>query len=96
MGIEIVQEGPVVVVAPDGDLSRESRREVKQTLEGFFDKSAARIVVDLSRVAYIDSTIWGELAAAGRRAPVVRDAGTRALDLYRDPAEQGLGRVSNA
>lgn len=72
MGIEIVQEGPVVVVAPDGDLSRESRREVKQTLEGFLDKRAARIVVDLSRVAYIDSTIWGELAAAGKRA---REAG---------------------
>lgn len=72
MEIEVIQESPVVVMAANGDLGRESGTEVEQTLKGFLDKGEAKIVVDLSQVAYIDSTIWGEFAVAARRA---RDVG---------------------
>lgn len=68
MGIEVIQTGPVVVVAPGGDLDSESGVELKRTLEGILGEGHARIVVDLSRVGYIDSSIWGGLAAAAKRA----------------------------
>ena len=68
MEIEVSQVGRFTVGAPDGDLDEGSRAELHRTLEALIDKGNTRLVVDLGRVAYIDSAVWGDLAVAATRA----------------------------
>ncbi|MBI3030478.1 MAG: STAS domain-containing protein [Candidatus Rokubacteria bacterium] len=56
------------VVVPDGDLNAASGAELKRALEDLLAKGNTRLVVDMERVAYVDSVVWGELAMAAVRA----------------------------
>jgi len=68
--IEVLQANQVAVVVPKGDLN--TGVELKRTLDDLLAKGNTRLVVDMERVAYIDSAVWGELAVAAAR---VRAAG---------------------
>jgi anti-anti-sigma factor len=70
--IKVIQAGPVAVVAPDGDLNRESATEMRRTLKDLLDGGRTKLTVDMGGVGYVDSSVWGELAAAAKRA---REAG---------------------
>lgn len=72
MEIKVIQAGPVAVLAPDGDLNRESAAEMRRALNDLLDGGRTKLTVDMGCVGYIDSSVWGELAAAAKRA---RDAG---------------------
>ncbi len=67
MEIEVSQVGRFTVAAPDGDLEEGSRTKLQRTLEALIAKGNTRLVVDLRHVAYIDSAVWGDLAAAATR-----------------------------
>lgn len=68
MNIEVVQANQVAVVVPNGDLNAASGMELKRTLQDLLDKGNTRLVVDMERVTYIDSAVWGELTMAAARA----------------------------
>jgi len=63
-----MQGDQVAVVVPNGDLSKAWGVELKRTLQGLLEKGNTRLVVNMRRVAYIDSVVWGELAVAAVRA----------------------------
>lgn len=83
MDIEVVQSGQVTVVAPTGDLDAAAAEKMKRTLRNFLDQGKTRLVVDLGRVTYMDSTGLGELVRSMKRA---REAGgdVRLCDLQGD------------
>ena len=70
--IEVMQANQVTVVIPKGDLSAASGAELKRMLEDLLENGNTRLVVDMERVGYIDSAVWGELVMAAAR---VRSAG---------------------
>lgn len=72
MNVEVMSTNQAVVVIPNGDLNAASGAELKRTLEDLLAKGNTRLVVDMERVAYVDSVAWGELAIAATR---VRAAG---------------------
>ena len=68
MNVEVMPTDRAAVVVPDGDLNAASGAELKRTLEDLLAKGNTRLVVDMERVAYVDSVVWGELATAATRA----------------------------
>ena len=68
MNVEVMPTGQAAVVVPNGDLDAASGAELKRTLEDLLGKGNTRLVVDMERVAYVDSVAWGELATAATRA----------------------------
>ncbi len=68
MNTEVMQANQVAVVVPIGDLNAASGMELKRTLQDLLDKGNTRLVVDMERVTYIDSVVWGELTVAATRA----------------------------
>jgi anti-sigma B factor antagonist len=70
--IDVIKAGRVAVVVPRGDLDAQSGGEMKRILQDLFDHGRAKLAVDMSSVAYIDSAVWGELAVVAKRA---REAG---------------------
>ena len=68
MNVEVMPANGAAVVVPSGDLNAASGAELKRTLEDLLAKGNTRLVVDMERVAYVDSVVWGELATAATRA----------------------------
>lgn len=68
MNIEVLQASQVAVVVLNGDLNAAAGIELKRTFQDLLDKGNTRLVMDMGRVAYIDSVVWGELATAAARA----------------------------
>lgn len=68
MNVEVIPANQAAVVVPDGDLNAASGAELKRTLEDLLAKGNTRLVVDMERVVYVDSVVWGELATAATRA----------------------------
>jgi anti-sigma B factor antagonist len=68
MNVEVIPTSQATVVVPNGDLNAASGAELKRTLEDLLAKGNTRLVVDMERVAYVDSLVWGELATAATRA----------------------------
>jgi len=68
MNVEVIPTNQAAVVVPDGDLNAASGAELKRTLEDLLAKGNTRLVVDMERVVYVDSVVWGELATATTRA----------------------------
>ena len=68
MDIGIVQADQVTLVVPKGDLGAASAAELRQTLEELLDKGNTSLILDMGRVGYMDSAVWGELALAATRA----------------------------
>ncbi len=72
MEIQQLQAKQVTVVVPSGELGAAAQADLKRTLQDLLDRGCSRVVVDMEKVGYVDSTAWGELAVAARRA---RDGG---------------------
>ena len=71
MHIEVIQANQVTVVVPNGDLNAASGPELKRTVEDLLAKGNTQLVLDMKRVAYVDSSVWGELAVAAARVRAV-------------------------
>jgi anti-sigma B factor antagonist len=68
MDIEVTQAGPVTVVVPQGDLDMAVADRLRRALGELLDKGRTKLVLDLSGVAYIDSSGLGALVATLKRA----------------------------
>ena len=66
--IEVVRANQGTVVVPNGDLNAASGEGWKRALQDLLAKGNARLIVDMERVTYIDSMVWGELGVAAARA----------------------------
>lgn len=70
MEIDVVPAGEVTVVVPRGDLDMGVADRLRRTLVELVDHERTRIVLDLSGVAYLDSSGMGAIVAGlkGARA----------------------------
>jgi len=68
MEIDVTQANEATVLAPQGDLDMSAADQVKRTLAGLIDQGKARLVMDLSRVGYIDSSGMGVLVSMMKQA----------------------------
>ena len=90
MKIEQEREGEVTVVAIEGVIQLgESARRLSQHLQELLDEGAERVLLDLSRIDYVDSTGLGELVGylqrfseQGRRLALLQPR-TRILNLLK-------------
>lgn len=72
MDIEVSQMGAgVTLVVPQGDLDMGTADQVKRTLTGLIEKGQSKLVMDLARVGYVDSSGLGALVAAMKQARAV-------------------------
>jgi anti-anti-sigma factor len=62
IGLERIREG-VVVIGLNGRLDAAAAREVQECLEEAFAGGSTNLVVDLSKVSFIDSTGLGTLVS---------------------------------
>lgn len=68
MKIDSRSEGAVAILAPDGRITIGEASEVwKRALASAIDGGATHVIVDGSRIAYMDSSGIGEMIAALRR-----------------------------
>lgn len=68
MEMEVIRSADITVVAPQGDLDMAAADQMKRTLTELVDKGGRKLLVDLERVAYIDSSGMGALVAAMKHA----------------------------
>ncbi|MBI3628299.1 MAG: STAS domain-containing protein [Candidatus Rokubacteria bacterium] len=71
MEIEVTQTGGVTLVVPKGDLDMGTADQMKRTLTELIEKGQSKLVMDLTDVAYVDSSGLGALVAAMKRARAV-------------------------
>ena len=65
--VEVRRRGGETVVAPSGELDLASAPAVRDALAGALADGAGAVVVDLSRVTFLDSTGLAALLNAARR-----------------------------
>jgi anti-sigma B factor antagonist len=68
MDIEVSQTSGVTLVMPQDDLDMGTADLMKRTLAGLIEKGQSRLVLDLTKVSYIDSSGLGALVAAMKQA----------------------------
>lgn len=68
MDIEVTRSGTATVVAPNGDLDMAVADIVRRSLMDLVDKKLVRIVIDLGRVSYVDSSGLGAMVASMKHA----------------------------
>ena len=71
MDIEVTQTGGVTLVVPKGDLDMGTADQMKRTLSDLVEKGQSKLVMDLTGVAYVDSSGLGALVAAMKQARAV-------------------------
>jgi len=71
MEIEVTQTGGVTLVVPKGDLDMGTADQMKRTLTELVEKGQSKLVMDLTGVAYVDSSGLGALVAAMKQARAV-------------------------
>ncbi len=71
MEIEVTQTGGVTLVVPKGDLDMGTADQMKRTLTELIEKGQSKLVMDLTGVAYVDSSGLGALVAAMKQARAV-------------------------
>jgi anti-sigma B factor antagonist len=71
MDIEVTQTGGVTLVVPKGDLDMGTADQMKRTLTELIEKGQSKLVMDLTGVAYVDSSGLGALVAAMKQARAV-------------------------
>lgn len=67
IALEVATSGGLAAVAMRGELDIHSAPELRAALVGVLDGGATKLVVDLSRVAFMDSSGLGVLVAAHKR-----------------------------
>lgn len=68
MDIAVMRITGVTIVTPRGDLDMAVAERLKQALCELVDQGERRLVLDLARVAYVDSSGLGALVASMKRA----------------------------
>jgi anti-sigma B factor antagonist len=68
MDIEVTKSGAISVVAPQGDLDMAAADQMKRTLTDLVDKGGRKLLIDLDRVGYVDSSGLGALVASMKHA----------------------------
>ena len=71
MDIQVTQTGGVTLVVPKGDLDMGTADQMKRTLSDLIEKGQSKLVMDLTGVAYVDSSGLGALVAAMKQARAV-------------------------
>jgi anti-sigma B factor antagonist len=71
MEIEVTQTGGVTLVVPKGDLDMGTADQMKRTLTELIEKGQSKLVMDLTGVAYVDSSGLGALVATMKQARAV-------------------------
>jgi len=71
MDIEVTKSGGIAVVAPQGDLDMAAADQMKRTLTELVDKGGRKLLIDLARVGYVDSSGLGALVASMKHARTV-------------------------
>jgi anti-sigma B factor antagonist len=71
MDIEVTKSSGIAVVAPQGDLDMAAADQMKRTLTDLVDKGGRKLLIDLDRVGYIDSSGLGALVASMKHARTV-------------------------
>ena len=71
MDIQVTQTGGVTLVVPTGDLDMGTADQMKRTLSDLIEKGQSKLVMDLTGVAYVDSSGLGALVAAMKQARAV-------------------------
>lgn len=66
--VQVTREDDRAVVKPAGELDAYSAPQLRKILDEVLDGSVPRVVVDLARTSFIDSTGLGVLVGAARRA----------------------------
>ncbi len=56
MDISVEQRTSYLLICPAGDVDLSTSRELQQTIRQHMDKKPSRIVVDLAKVPYMDSS----------------------------------------
>ena len=67
-GIEVEDKGSAVVVSPEGDIDMSRSPEFRSSLRGVNDAKPTRLVVNLERVGYMDSSGLATLVECMRTA----------------------------
>ena len=68
MDIEVSQTGGVTLVVPKGDLDMGTADQMKRMLTDLIEKGQSKLVMDLTGVAYVDSSGLGAMVAAMKQA----------------------------
>jgi anti-sigma B factor antagonist len=68
MEIEVTEIKHVTVVAPSADIDMGAATTVKRRLTELIDRGRARLVIDMARVRYIDSSGLGAIVAVMKHA----------------------------
>ena len=71
MDIQVTQTGGVTLVVPTGDLDMGTADQMKRTLSDLIEKGQSKLVMDLTGVAYVDSSGLGALVALMKQARAV-------------------------
>jgi anti-sigma B factor antagonist len=74
LGIAIEREGDALVAIPDGEVDVASAPQLREKLLAALDERPPLLVVDLSRVTFLDSTGLAALVAVYHRANEVGSA----------------------
>jgi anti-sigma B factor antagonist len=68
MEIDVVEMKHVTVVTPHADIDMAAATTVKRRLTELIDQGRARLVIDMGRVGYIDSSGLGAIVAVMKHA----------------------------
>ena len=58
----------ITVVAPQGDLDMAAAEQMKRTLTKLLDDGSKKLLIDLAKVGYVDSSGMGALVASLKQA----------------------------
>lgn len=72
LSIDVEEDGGLTVVRLAGELDVSTTAEVRATLDGLLIEGAPRLLVDLSRLEFMDSAGLGLLVRAHRQARTFR------------------------
>ncbi len=65
---EVMKKQDITVIIPQGELDTHNCSELRDTLSREMEKGATKLLVDLSRVGYMDSAALGVLVSGLKRA----------------------------
>lgn len=68
MDIDVTGSAGITVVAPQGDLDMAAAEQMKRTLTKLLDEGKKKLLVDLGKVGYVDSSGMGALVASLKQA----------------------------
>ena len=68
MDIDVTGSTGITVVAPQGDLDMAAAEQMKRTLTGLLEEGKKKLLIDLGKVGYVDSSGMGALVASLKQA----------------------------